>query len=140
MSLLTNIFNLTIYNVDDFRYYFDDSINYKFFKEIIYDNLNNFQYIVDEILELLNSINTIEQANLDEDVNELSYDDNESVEQSKEKINNLNVYLNIFSIFIIKTSKQYVKFLLCDEIKHCLNNIIVLIINNLTIHQKQFVP
>ena len=140
MSLLTNIFNLTIYNVDDFKYYFDKSINIKYFKELIYDNINNFQYVVDEILELLNKINGVEQANLDlnGDVNELSPEDNDIVEEAKEKINNLNIYFHVFSTFIVKTSKNYINLLLCDEIKHCLNNIIVLIINNLTIHQKKY--
>lgn len=140
MSLVTNIFNLTIYNVDDFRYYFDHAINTKYFKELIYDNLNNFQYVIDEILELLNEINGVEQDNLDlnGDVNELSPEDNDTVEEAKEKINNLNIYLHVFSTFIVKTSKMYTNIILCDEIKNCLNNIVVLIINNLTIHQKKY--
>ena len=140
MSLITNIFNLTIYNVDDFRYYFDSNINTKHFKELIYDNLNNFQYVVDEILQLLNKINVIEQSKLDIDgnLNELVLEDKQTIEEYKEQITNLNIYLDIFSTFIIKTSKHYVNELLCDEIKHCLNNIIIIIINNLTVHQKKY--
>ena len=140
MSLLTNIFNLTIYNVDDFRYYFDNKINMKFFKELIYENLSHFQYVVDEILETLNKINSIEQSNLhlEGNLNELSDEDNEHVNDSKEKINNYTIYLQIFSSFIIKTSKYYSSIILCDEIKHSLNNIIILIINNITIHQKKY--
>jgi len=140
MSLLTNVFNLTIYNVDDFRYYFNSKINMKYFKELIYENLSNFQYIVDEILELLNKINNVEQSNinLEGNLDELSEEDNDIVNESKEKINNYTIYLHIFSLFIIKTSKYYSNIILCDEIKHSLNNIIILIINNLTIHQKKY--
>ena len=140
MSLLTNVFNLTIYNVDDFRYYFSSKINLKYFKELIYENLSHFQYVVDEILELLNKINSVEQSNINLEVNldELSEEDNDIVNESKEKINNYTIYLHIFSSFIIKTSKYYSNIILCDEIKHSLNNIIILIINNITIHQKKY--
>ena len=140
MSLLTNVFNLTIYNVDDFRYYFNSKINMKYFKELIYENLSHFQYVVDEILELLNKINSLEQSNIDLEGNlgELSEEDNDIVNESKEKINNYTIYLHIFSSFIIKTSKYYSNIILCDEIKHSLNNIIILIINNITIHQKKY--
>ena len=140
MSLLTNVFNLTIYNIDDFRYYFSSKINLKYFKELIYENLSHFQYVVDEILELLNKINNVEQSNinLEGNLDELSEEDNDIVNESKEKINNYTIYLHIFSSFIIKTSKYYSNIILCDEIKHSLNNIIILIINNLTIHQKKY--
>ena len=85
MSLLTNIFNLTIYNVDEFKYYFDSKINIKYFKELVYDNINNFQYVVDEILKLLNDINKIESSNLDlEGSDKLSDEDIYTIEESKE--------------------------------------------------------
>ena len=131
MSLLANIFNLTVYNVDDYKYYFNETINTKYFKELIYDNINNFQYVVDEILDQLNKINKIENSDeQDEDV--------EDMDDIKNKINNLDIYFNVFSTFIIKTSKFYTTIILGDEIKHCLNNVIVCIINKLTISQKKY--
>ena len=140
MSLLTNIFNLTIYNVDDFRYYFDNKINMKYFKELIYENLSHFQYVIDEILETLNKINSVEQSNIDLEgnLNELSEEDDELVYELKEQINNYTIYLDVFSAFIIKTTKHYSNIILCDEIKHSLNNIIIITINNITIHQKKY--
>ena len=140
MSLLTNIFNLTIYNVDDFRYYFDNKINMKYFKELIYENLSHFQYVIDEILETLNKINSVEQSNIDLEgnLNELSEEDDDLVYELKEQINNYTIYLDVFSAFIIKTTKHYSNIILCDEIKHSLNNIIIITINNITIHQKKY--
>jgi len=121
MSLLSSILNSTIYNNDDYRFNFRDTINQKYFKEMIYNNLNNFQYIIDEILEGMIKINTEENGSNDESIIKDEIDD----------INNLNLYLNIFGLFIVKTSKYFSNIMLSDEIKNCVLNILVDFINKL---------
>ena len=132
MSIFSNIFNLTIYNLEDYRYIFYKNINTKYFKELLYDNLNNFQYISDEILLVLNTIQTIEFNSENREEIQLS------IVEEKSKLNNLNIYLEIFSLFIIKSCKYYSSFMLCDEIKFCVTNIIISIINKLTRDQKKY--
>ena len=144
MSIFSNIFNLTIYNLEDYRDYFYKSINtinIKYFKELLYDNLNNYQYTTDEILIGLNKIQTLEY-----DIETI--ESNESIESieskkisilnEKNNINNLNIYLEIFTLFIIKSCKYYPSYMLCDEIKYCLINIIICFLNKLTIYQKKY--
>ena len=121
MSILSNILNLTIYKSDDYRFSFDDNCHTKYFKELVYNNMNNFQYVVDEILQAMIKINKEENGN-----NEITV-----IEDEKLDINNLTLYLNIFSQFIVKTSKYYSDTVLCDELKNCVINIIVNCINNL---------
>jgi hypothetical protein len=91
--------------------------------------LNNFQYVVDEILCGLNKINSIEGATVIL---------NDEIDEEKSKINNLSIYLDVFSIFIIKSCKYYVKIVLSSETKHCFGNICVSILTNLTAHQKRY--
>ena len=129
MSLITNILNFTIYNLEDYRYYFNQTINDKYFKELIYDNLNNFQYVVDEILCGLNKINSIEGETIIL---------NDEIDEEKSKINNLWIYLDIFSIFIIKSCKYYSTIILSSETRHCLGNILVSVMTNLTVYQKRY--
>jgi hypothetical protein len=121
MSILSNILNLTIYKLDDYRISFDDNRDTKYFKALVYNNMNNFQYVVDEILHAMVKINKEENGNNDITV----------IEEEKLDINNLTLYLNIFSQFIVKTSKYYSDLVLCDELKNCVINIIVNCINNL---------
>ena len=128
MSILSNIFNLTVYNVEDYKHNFYKSINIKYFKELLYDNLNNFQHVSDEILISLNKIQTIESNN----------NGNDEIKDEKSKLNNLNIYLEIFSLFVIKSCKYYPSIMLCDEIKYCLTNIIISILNKLTRDQKKY--
>ena len=60
------------------------------------------------------------------------------IEDEKDKINNFSIYLDIFSTFIIKSCKYYVKIVLSNETRHCFKNICVSIITNLTAHQKRY--
>jgi len=121
MSILSNILNLTIYKSDDYRLSFNNNRHTKYFKALVYNNMNNFQYVVDEILQAMNKINKEENGNNDTTI----------IEEEKLDINNLTLYLNIFSQFIVKTSKYYSDLVLCDELKNCIINIIVNCINNL---------
>jgi hypothetical protein len=129
MSILSTIFNLTIYTLEDYRYYFNTNVNInsKYFKELMYDNLNNFQFIIDEILCGLNKISEIETSSAT-----ISNENHRIIDEEKKKINNLNIYFNIFSTFIIKSSKYYSEIILCDEIKHGFNNILITTLNKLT--------
>jgi hypothetical protein len=133
MSVLTNVFNLTIYNLEDYRYYFDQHKNDKYFKELIYDNLNNFQFVVDEILGGLIKINGIESGTII-----LSDEKQIEIEDEKDKINNLRIYLDIFSKFIIKSCKYHINVVLSSETRHCFGNILVSLMTNLTVHQKRY--
>jgi hypothetical protein len=133
MSVLTNVFNLTIYNLEDYRYHFDQDKNDKYFKELIYDNLNNFQFVVDEILGGLIKINGIESGTI-----LLSDEKQIEIEDEKDKINNLRIYLDIFSKFIIKSCKYHIKVVLSSETRHCFGNILVSLMTNLTVHQKRY--
>ena len=152
MSLLTNIFNTTIYNLEDYRYYFQQKKNDKYLKELIYDNLNNFQFVVDEILVGLIKINrfekeihdieplgeSTEEKLLTQDQKMEIEDKKLEIEDEKDKINNFDIYLDIFSTFIIKSCKYYVKIVLSSETRHCFTNICISIITNLTAHQKRY--
>jgi hypothetical protein len=137
MSVLSNVFNITIYNLEDYRYYFNKHKNEKYFKELIYDNLNNFQYVVDEILGGLIKINEIECSGASVTI-ELTYEQKLELEEEKDKINNLSIYLDIFSKFIIKACKYNISEVLSSELRHCFGNILVSIITNLTVHQKRY--
>jgi len=135
MSLFTNIFNLTIYNLEDYRFYFskiNKTKHIKYFKELLYDNLNNLQYVIDDILLGMKKINDYENSG-----NHGSPETIELIEDEKLNINNLNMYLEIFSKFVIKSCKYFTEIMLCDEIKYCLNNIIVSIINKLTTKEQK---
>jgi len=132
MSLFTNIFNLTIYNLEDYRFYFSKNKNIKYFKELLYDNLNNLQYIIDDILLGMKKINNYENSD-----NRGSPETIELIEDEKDTINNLNIYLDIFSKFVIKSCKYFTEIMLCDEIKYCLNNILISIINKLTTKEQK---
>ena len=135
MSLFTNIFNLTIYNLEDYRFYFSKINKTKHFKELLYDNLNNLQFVIDEILLGMGKINNYE--NSDNDGNHDSSETIELIEDEKATINNLNIYLDIFSKFVIKSCKHFTDIMLCDEIKYCLNNILVSLINKLTTKEQK---
>ena len=128
MSIFSNIFNLTVYNLEDYKHNFYKNINIKYFKELLYDNLNNFQHVSDEILLGLNTIQTLESNS----------ENSEEIQEEKSKLNNLNIYLEVFSIFVIKSCKYYPSIMLCDEIKYCLTNIIITILNKLTKEQKKY--
>lgn len=132
MSILATIFNLTIYTLEDYRYYFNTNINInsKYFKELMYDNLNNFQFIIDEILCGLNKISELETSVTNSSA--ISNENSRIIDGEIKKINNLNIYLNIFSTFIIKSSKYYSELILCDEIKYGFNNIMITTLNKLT--------
>ena len=132
MSLFTNIFNLTIYNLEDYRFYFSKNKNIKYFKELLYDNLNNLQYVIDDILLGMKKINNYENSD-----NHGSPETIELIEDEKDTINNLNIYLDIFSKFVIKSCKYFTEIMLCDEIKYCLNNILISIINKLTTKEQK---
>jgi hypothetical protein len=148
MSLLTNVFNTTIYNLEDYRYYFNQKKNDKYLKELIYDNLNNFQFVVDEILSVLIKINRFEkeihdlealgESSLTQDQKNEIEEKKMEIEDEKDKINNFNIYLDIFSKFIIKSCKYYIKIVLSNETRHCFTNICISIITNLTAHQKRY--
>ena len=132
MSIFTNIFNLTVYNLDDYLFYFSKNKKTKYFKELLYDNLNNLQFVIDEMLLGMIKLNNYENSD-----NHDSTETIELIEDEKLNINNLNMYLEIFSKFIIKSCKYFTEIMLCDEIKYCLNNILVSLINNLTKKDKK---
>jgi len=132
MSIFSNIFNLTVYNLEDYKHNFYKNINIKYFKELLYDNLNNFQHVSDEILLGLNTIQTLESNS------ENNEEIQDSIDKEKSNLNNLNIYLEVFSLFVIKSCKYYPSLMLCDEIKYCLTNILITILNKLTKDQKKY--
>ena len=135
-GLITNIFNLTIYNTDHYRYNFEKKLkkNIKLFKEFVYSNLNNFQYELDEILSFIIKIKEIE------DVSEPSENltKSDKINIIIDKINNLNIYLESSSKFILKTTKFNCDIILSNEIKNCFVNIIITFINKLVMNSKKY--
>ena len=122
--IMTTILNITVYNVDNYRDILYNAIENKdkaqYFKEMIYFNLNNFQHVTDEIFENLTKIQ--------EEENSLT-PDLELINKKRKDINVLAIYADTFGRFIIKTCNYFTDIILCDEIKTCFINIILIILN-----------
>ena len=130
--IMSGIINVTI-SQDNYRdsYYkvIEDKECFKYFKELIYCNLNNFQYISDEIFKCLKQLNLEENGNKNVQI----------IKNLKEDIDDLNSYYCVFSIFIKNICKYFSELILSDEIKNCFINIIIILLNITTTNKlKQF--
>ena len=95
---------------------------------MVYFNLNNFQHVTDEIFETLIKIREEEES---------SSPDSDLITKNRKQINILTVYSDAFAIFISKTCNYFPDIMLCDEIKTCFLNIILIILNKTTTEKVQ---
>tara|TARA_Y100000591_G_C21848954_1_gene710420 strand:- start:710 stop:2911 length:2202 start_codon:yes stop_codon:yes gene_type:complete len=127
LYIMTSILNITGYNTNKYRDILYNAIENKekeqYFKEIVYFNLNNFQHVTDEIFQNLIKIREEEES---------STPDLELIKKNRKDINVLTIYSNTFASFIIKTCNYFPDIILCDEIKTCFLNIILIILNKTT--------
>ena len=127
MYIMTSILNITVYNVDKYREILynaiEDPIKEQYFKELVYFNLNNFQHVTDDIFESLIKIREEEAS---------STPDLELITKTRKDINVLTFYSNTFAAFTVKTCNYFTDIMLCDEIKTCFLNIILIMLNKTT--------
>lgn len=129
-SIFSAIFINTIFINDEYKYTFDKNMNKDFFKEFIYNILNNYQTTLDEILTQLSMINNEES--------ESDMVNSRTINKCKKKINSYNKLLIIFSLFFKNITKHYSNIILDNELKQCFMNILVMFINKMTIEQSRY--